>query len=655
MIKTKRISSKLGASLFALVFVVGFGIGGWYGGVLPMARQLQGWWRAGDLVAVQARVDKLELREHRSEDGPSYSVDAEFVYQYDGKTYRSKRISVGGDNSDGYNGYNHRTHANLLQARSNDQSVTLWIDPQDPAFAAYDRQMHINRLIFLIPFATLFPAVSLGALWALWAIWFKPDEEETDGVFSGNGQHAPYGSSGKLELQAERSGAAALTVFAVIWNLICMPIAATVYMQKNAGGMLIAFITLFPLAGVGLFWAAIRMGFLRRRLGNPGLSMAQQPYTGVEDLPLRLRFDPALGQRMRTAATHYPVKLEVLCEHEDRRGEDTTTKQLWSQELGTKQVLHGAQGMDFNLSLPADMPASGTQDHKDVEVIWKLNIKVLDADLIFKLPVRQGVGGPVNASEVLEQLYPREPITLFGLPRPPGDSRKQTRSWFWAYGIFFILIAITAVAIFSSAGDSGSRRHSANNDHTEVQTETLAQLKARLDAGADVNARDAEGSSLLMQAADNNDIAKVRYLLEKGAQVDLVTPLDANGNGGRSALFAAIHNDGIEIVQMLADAGADLRRPGNKVWTPAHYAAYKGALKSLRYLHERGVAIDQVFDGGRGSTPLMIAVQYNQLAVISFLQLAGADRSKKDLYGEDACGYARYFKQAQAATALGCS
>ncbi|MFZ6733609.1 ankyrin repeat domain-containing protein [Undibacterium sp. Ji42W] len=654
MTKTKRISSKLGASLFALVFLVGFGVGGWYGGVLPMAQQLQGWWRAGNMVVVQAKIDKLELREIRSEDGPTYLVDAEFVYQFDGKTYRSKRISVGGDTSDGYNGYNRSTHASLLQARSNDQSVTLWIDPQDPAFAAYDRQLHINRLIFLIPFATLFPAVSLGALWALWAIWFRPDEDETAGAFRGSGQQAFSGSSGKLELQADRSGAAALTVFAVIWNLICIPVALTVYMQKNAGGVVIAFVTMFPVAGVGLLWAALRMRFLRKRVGDPVLSLAQQPYAGIENLPLRLRFEPALGQRMHIARSHYPLKAEVLCEHVDSRGDDSTTKTLWSQELGTKQAMHGVQSIDFNISLPADMPASGTQGHKDVEVIWKLKLKVLDAELIFKLPVRQGGGGPVNASDVLARQYPRERITLFGLPGEPGDTSKQTRSWFWAYGIFFILIAIAVFFIFSSAGDSRSRRGSTNNDHAEVQAETLAQLQARLGAGGDINGRDASGSSLLMQAADDNDIAKVRYLLQKGAQVDLVTPRDADGNGESSALFAAIANDGVEIVQLLANAGADLRRPSNKVWTPAHYAAYKGALKSLLYLHERGVAMNQAFDGGRGSTPLMIAAQYNQLGVISFLQLAGADRSKKDLYGEDACGYARYFKQAQAATALGC-
>ncbi|MFZ6643719.1 ankyrin repeat domain-containing protein [Undibacterium sp. TC4M20W] len=654
MIKIKRVGSKLGASLFSLVFVVGFGLGGWFGGIFPMAQQLHGWWRAGDLVAVQARIDKLELREIRAEDGPVYSVDAEFVYQYDGKTYRSKRISIGGDNSDGYNGYNRKTHASLLQARSNDQSVTLWMDPQQPAFAVYDRQTHLNAIIFLIPFATLFPAISLGALWALWAIWFRPDEEDTAGDFKGNGQLASQAYSGQLELAAEKSGAGPMTLFAVIWNLICMPVAATVYMQKNADGILTAFITVFVMVGVVMIWAAFRMRFLRRRIGEPVLSLAQQPYAGIEDMLLRLRFEPALGLRMTNARTLYPVQAEVLCEHVDSRGDDSTTKTLWSKELGTKQVVHGAPGVDFKISLPADMPASGTQDHKDVEVIWKLKLKALDAELIFKLPVRQGVGGQVNASDVLARQYPRESAKLFGLPILPGDTSKQTRSWFWAYGIFFILITIAAFVIFSSAGDSRSRRRSSNNQHTEAQTETLKQLQARLNAGGDVNARDAEGRSLLMHAADDNDIAKVRYLLQKGAQVDLVTPRDADGNGERSALFAAIANDSVEIVQLLADADADLRRPSNKVWTPAHYAAYKGALKSLRYLHERGVAMDQAFDGGRGSTPLMIATQYNQLAVISFLQLAGADRSKKDLYGEDACGYARYFNQAQAAAALGC-
>lgn len=644
MIKTKKLGSKLGASLFALVFFLGFGVGGWFGGVMPMARLVQGWWRAGDLVMVPASVEKLELHEYSTDDGPRFRLETEFVYQYGGKTYRSRRVRIGGDQGDSAGGYNQGLHASLLQARGNEQQVNVWMDPSDPSFAVYDRQLSFKQFLFLIPFATLFPAVGLGALWVLWAIWFKPDDDVAAN------QVSKPGPSGWLEYKAESSGAAQLGMFALFWNLISFPIAGVFLMNPSGGSAIKWLVLLFPLIGLALIWGVIWMAYSRWRIGSPRLSLARAAFTGTEDLPMRLHFDTPLGQRLRAVSVCYPVKVEMRCEREDRRGEDTTTTKLWSHELPAKQLMHGAHSMDFMFSLPADMPASGELENEKIEVIWSLHLTALGAEVSFKLPVRQGVGAQSSTQDWTKQAR-KDDSSIYQLPTTPGDTGKATRNWFWAYGIFFVLIGITAFAIFYTGEQQEAQYHPAV---TTPAADTLAQLQARLDAGGDVNARDADGRSLLMQAADDNDIAKVRYLLDKGAQVDLVTPLDAEGNGGRSALFAAIANDGVEIVQLLADAGADLRRPGNKVWTPAHYAAYKGALKSLRLLHERGVAMDQAFDGGRGSTPLMIAAQYNQLAVISFLQLAGADRSKKDLYGEDACGYARYFKQAQAATALGC-
>ncbi|MBC3909669.1 ankyrin repeat domain-containing protein [Undibacterium umbellatum] len=662
MTTIKTISSKLGASLFALVFVIGFGAGGLFGGVLPMSRQVQGWWRADELVAVLARVDQLRMDEHRGK-SKTLRVVAEFVYQYNGRTYRSNRINIAGDGSDNIGSYHQDTYARLQQARDSQQKVTLWLDPQEPEFAVYDKTLRLSLFLFLIPFATLFPAVSLGALWALWAIWCKADKEETQSAVAVTpGQQlagAQSYAAGRLELQADNSGALGLGLFALFWNLLSFPIAGVVLLQDQQGSQWGWLVLVFPLAGIFLMWAAGKIALARWRLGKVSLSLTQQPYTGIDNLAVRLHIEPGLGLRLQTASTHYPVQIQVQCVHEDRRGEDTTTKTLWAQELGERHVVHGAQSLDFSISLPADMPISGILEHKEVEVIWKLQIKVLDAELSFKLPVRQGMGGQVNARDVLEQQYPREPINLFGFPRTPEGTKQQTRNWFWAYGIFFVLIAITAFAIFNSASEDSTQQRSTQQRSTDqaqtlAQTETFAQLKARLATGADVNAGDAEGRSLLMQAVDEVSLEKVRYLLEQGAKVDLATPVDADGHGGRTAVFAAIDHDAVEIVQALADADADLRRPSNKVWTPVHYAAYKGALKSLRYLHQRGLAIDEVFNGGRGSTPLMVAAQYNQLPAIAFLLQAGADRSKKDLYGEDACGYARFFKQEAAAKALDC-
>lgn len=669
MIKTKKIGGKLGSSLFALVFAVLFGVGGWAVGVYPMFKQLQGWWRAADLVAVQAHINKLELREHEDE-STSWQVLAEFEYQYNGQTYRSTRINIGGDSSDNIGSYQRDVHAQLRAARNQDQHITLWLDPQEPAYAVYDRQIRYKRLLFLFPFATLFPLISLGAWWALWAIWFKPDKEVADVAAAGAGADAGsaltsgHTLSGKLEIQPESSGAE-LGFFAIFWSLLTFPLS--ILAVTDGGSNMRFLVLLFPLIGVLLLWLSLRLAFLRWRVGETSLFMAQQPCTGVKDLCMRLCFKLPLGQRMQSAGTYYPVKAEVLCVLEDRRGEDTSSKTLWSQALNSIQILHGAQGMDLKISLPKDMPASGLLDDKDVEVIWKLQIKVLGADIEFVLPVQAGTGqGRKKTLSDLMAVQPDRSIyelpkattqpdrSIYELPKARAPADKQTPKGLWAYVFLFCMVALSAYLMIDHGDDEASATRAEASAVIPEEAETLAQLQARLRAGTDVNSRDSEGRSLLMQAADENNLDKVHYLLQQGAQADLATPLDADGNGGRSAVFAAINNDAADILQALADAGADMQKPATKVWTPMHYASYRGAMKSLRFLHERGLPVDDRIAGERGSTPLMVAAQYQQLSVIAFLLQAGADRKKKDLYGEDACGYARYFKQAMASKALEC-
>ncbi|MFZ6874051.1 ankyrin repeat domain-containing protein [Undibacterium sp. Di27W] len=656
MIKTKNIGLRLGASLIVLVFAVLFGAGGWGGGVSPLARQLGGWWQARDLVVVPAHINKLELREHEGE-STTWQVLAEFEYQYQGKTYHSTRINIGGDSRDNIDNYQHDIHAALLAARSQNQNVILWLDPQDPAYAVYDRQVRFKRMLFLIPFAILFPLVSLAGLWLLWAIWFRPQADEADTTTAGSGAafRAGHVPPSKLELQANKSGAVAIGVFAIIWNLFTVPMSILAITDGGSNARFWAL--LFPLAGVLLLCWSARLAYLRWRLGESSLLMTQQPYIGIEEMALRLRFTLPLGQRMQHAVTHYALKAKVVCVCEDNRGEDTSSKTLWTLELKTVQVFHGARNVDLSISLPSNLPASGLLGHKKVEVIWKLQIKLLGEDLEFILPVQAGAwSGLQNKRELLADA---ENYGIYEFPNAMAQPGKQSRRNWWAYVIVIGMLILGAYLMLyddlpAISEGTPATQSSSMPAASPANIESLAQLQARISAGADINSRDAEGHSLLMQAAEENNLEKVRYLLQQGAQVDLATPVDAEGNGGRSALFAAIGNDAVDIVQALAKAGADLQKPSNKVWTPMHYASYRNAIKSMRYLHEQGLPIDAAFAGARGSTPLMIAAQYNQLPAIAFLLQAGADRSKKDLYGEDACGYARFFKQAQAAKVLGC-
>jgi hypothetical protein len=193
-----------------------------------------------------------------------------------------------------------------------------------------------------------------------------------------------------------------------------------------------------------------------------------------------------------------------------------------------------------------------------------------------------------------------------------------------------------------------------NQAQQAVREGRVADLQQLLQAGVDANARDAEGQTMLMRAADRGDLKSVELLLARGAQVNAKTAVDKEGRGAHTALHDAMRLDVVDVVDALIRAGADPHAKANQFWTPMHYAAYLGAVKSIRYLHGHGVGIDEPFSGARGSTPLMIAAQYNQVPAIRVLLELGADPGRKDIYNEDACGYARYFKTAASFEVLGC-
>jgi cellobiose-specific phosphotransferase system component IIA len=201
------------------------------------------------------------------------------------------------------------------------------------------------------------------------------------------------------------------------------------------------------------------------------------------------------------------------------------------------------------------------------------------------------------------------------------------------------------------APDAAQRLIQAQQAVFDGRVEDLQQL---FQAGVDANARDAGGQTMLMRAANRGDLSSVKLLLVHGAKVNATTAIDKEGNGALTALHAALRQDSVNVVSALIKAGANPQAAANRVWTPMHYGAYLGATQSIRYLHKRKVSIDVPFKGSRGSTPLMIAAQFEQIPTIRVLLELGADSERKDLFGEDACGYARFFKKPASIKALGC-
>jgi Ankyrin repeats (3 copies) len=132
------------------------------------------------------------------------------------------------------------------------------------------------------------------------------------------------------------------------------------------------------------------------------------------------------------------------------------------------------------------------------------------------------------------------------------------------------------------AGSAGGRDTARLSLGEASRVGDAAQVKALIAAGANLNARDAQGRTPLLQAADAGRGSIVTLLLKAGADVD------ASDSNGLTPLIAAARLADEDLARSLLDAGAD---PGmrHRAFGTALDVAERGASQALvQLLRERG-------------------------------------------------------------------
>jgi ankyrin repeat protein len=137
-----------------------------------------------------------------------------------------------------------------------------------------------------------------------------------------------------------------------------------------------------------------------------------------------------------------------------------------------------------------------------------------------------------------------------------------------------------------------------------------AELKLLLDAGADVNARNAFEATALIWAG--GDAQKVRMLVGHGADVQVRSKLGRN-----PLILAAKRNGSASLVLCLLDHGADAGARETDQDTALDMSARAGDLETVRLLIAKSAAI--------GKSALGNAVKSNQAPVARLLLANGAD------------------------------
>jgi ankyrin repeat protein len=141
-------------------------------------------------------------------------------------------------------------------------------------------------------------------------------------------------------------------------------------------------------------------------------------------------------------------------------------------------------------------------------------------------------------------------------------------------------------------------------------------VKLLLEAGADVNVRNAAEATPLLLAAPAP--AKTAALLAKGADPKLAA------KAGRTPLIVAASSPtAAESVRLLLEAGSDVNAADQRGSTPLMAATAAGRADIARMLMERGAKVDVVDMGG--GTPLMEAIAANDISLVKLYLSKGAD------------------------------
>jgi uncharacterized protein len=151
-----------------------------------------------------------------------------------------------------------------------------------------------------------------------------------------------------------------------------------------------------------------------------------------------------------------------------------------------------------------------------------------------------------------------------------------------------------------------------------AQKANPTEVRALLAAGADANARAADGSTPMLYAAHFGDIASVQALL--GATGD---PNLTNRYGVGPMHEAALRADA-EQLRILVAAGADVDLALPQGETPLMLASRTSSVDAVRLLIEHGANVD-VVERWQGQTPLMYAAAHDRGEIAAALIAAGAD------------------------------
>lgn len=379
-----------GAMLILFLFATPFAGGGTLVGYLGVSMASQ-WWQARSWAEVPARILSADLNASQDDDSTTYSVVAEYTYEYDGRTYTSQRVSTS-FGSDNIGSFHQDKYNELRPYAGTDQMFRCFVNPAEPSEALLFRDLRWGMLAFMGVFAGAFGLVGYGLMFV--AVYGSRLVKETDRLEEARPEE-PWmwdadWTDGRITAGSRGAMIGAL-VFTILWNLVSAPLIFLVP-REVADGNLIALVgAIFPLIGLGLAWWAVYATLQWRKFGNSELEMYANP--GVLGGLLQGRIHTNIRKRPDA-----PFHLALSCIRKETRGSGddrrTTERTLWQDtaRVPAGALLSGPRGVSVpvRFAIPYDAgPQTDTKASDPVE--WRLEVAAalpgIDYGTHFSVPV----------------------------------------------------------------------------------------------------------------------------------------------------------------------------------------------------------------------------------------------------------------------------
>jgi uncharacterized protein len=160
-------------------------------------------------------------------------------------------------------------------------------------------------------------------------------------------------------------------------------------------------------------------------------------------------------------------------------------------------------------------------------------------------------------------------------------------------------------------------------------------VKFLLANGADVNAKNFQGRTILHNVVSSKNRSLVKFLLK---QKDI--KINIQDQEGNTALHRAIQERNIKMVKILLRNGVDTHIKNVDGDTPWHCAIIANSKEIAEVLLKRGGTKIVETTNKSGETALHLAIKYGYLSMAQWLLENGANINAKDVQGNTALHYA---------------